>query len=172
MSIHHKLKAASFIAPKSNFTLIDPFFADCNIFYHYPSAYSTRKFHNVHGVQQCFGPKNILVVVAVMPLLFFFSNENYLFMYKVFLPSYLKDILSLQWFYRLFLDLSFIHDLRRLLVICKKYTSTYGQHSNYANVVVAIITRSSRRKKRGRCIKLHVEEVEGVQLPLWEETES
>ena len=97
-----------------------------------------------------FSAKNIPVAVAVM----FFFNQNYSFMCIFFSPSYLKHITSFLWFMLLlfFVALFFICSLRRVLVIYKKYTSTYGQNSNYTNVVDISITRSCAKK----------EEVEGV----------
>ena len=62
-----------------------------------------------------------------------FSNQNYSFMYRVFLPSYLKHFASFWWFYKLhhvpyrFFDLLFIRGLRRNFVMWRKiynYTNT------------------------------------------------
>ena len=75
----------------------------------------------------------VVIAVTICPSLiqftyqiknkYFFSNQNYWFIYRVFLLSYLKDITSLRWLYRLLLSLGlfFIQGLGRILVIQKKH---------------------------------------------------
>ena len=68
----------------------------------------------------------------------FFFNLNCSLIYRVCSSLYLRRTVSLQWFYRLFLDLFFIQSLRGSLFIGEMCTSTYGY--NYTNTLYIDIT--------------------------------
>ena len=83
-------------------SLVDPFFVDCIIVYQHPSTDSISKFHDIHGIQECFwwcyvhafSAKNILVVVAVMisPSLI----ESSMFFFQIKLLIYCNRIYQIQ----------------------------------------------------------------------------
>ena len=83
-----------------------------------------------------FSTRNIPVVVAVTitPSLIGSSINTTRLYIRVFIIIWLnfEHTVQFQWFYRLllFLELFFVPVLGRSLVICTKYTSTYGQHAN------------------------------------------
>ena len=84
------------------------------------AAYSRKDIPVVIAVTIC--PSLLLSTYAIKNR-YFFSNQNYWFIYWVFLLSYLKDITSLWWLYWLLLSLGlfFIQGLGRILVIQKKH---------------------------------------------------
>ena len=85
------------------------------------TAFSRKDIPVVIAVTIC--PSLLLSTYAIKNR-YFFSNQNYWFIYRVFLLSYLKDITSLQWLYRLLLSLGlfFIQGLKRILAVQKKHT--------------------------------------------------
>ena len=100
-----------------------------------------------------FSAKDILVVLVVMisPSLvetsMVFSNRNYSFICNFLHNHFVKSKANclILWFYMLllFLNLFFIWDLRRYLLIGKKSKNTYSLFINWKNTIDIGITRHS-----------------------------